>query len=88
MSRSGSADLTPVWSPETTQASMPLPAGCLVTKDVKVAVVCPELEELVFGATPLIDYFLHEILAFVQSEPNRYLVGLATRIALNVQLHE
>jgi hypothetical protein len=59
-----------------------------MTENIQVAVIGPELEELMFGAVPLIDDFLHEILALVQLKAKRSLVGLTTGVTLNVQPHD
>jgi hypothetical protein len=58
-----------------------------MTENVKVAVICPELEECVFWAVPLIDDFLNHVFVIVQLKAERSLVGLATGVTLNVQPH-
>jgi len=47
--------------PKRNKFPLPIRHGCLVTENVKVAVVRPELEELMFGAVPLIQHFLDKI---------------------------
>ena len=42
-----------------------------MTQNIEVAVVGSEFEELMFGAVPLIDYFLHEIFVVVQLKAKR-----------------
>ena len=42
-----------------------------MTDDVKVAVIGTELKERMFGAVPLIDDLLHEILVIVQLKAKR-----------------
>jgi hypothetical protein len=58
-----------------------------MTENIQVAVICPQLEELVFRAVPLIGNLLHEIFVIVQFKTERSLIGLATRVTLNVQPH-
>jgi hypothetical protein len=55
-----------------------------VTENVEIAVVGPELEELVIRAVPLIDDFLDHIFVIVQLKTKWSLVGLATGVTLNV----
>ena len=47
-----------------------------MTENVEVAVVGPELEEGVFGAVPLIDYFLYPVFVPVDTKNDRPLLGL------------
>ena len=56
-----------------------------MTENVDIAVIGPELEEHVFRAVPLIDYFFCKIFVRVQLEAMRCLVGLATGVTLNVK---
>ena len=58
-----------------------------MTENVEVAVVGPELEELMFRAVPLIDPLLHEVFVIVQLKTKWSLVALPTGVTLNVQPH-
>jgi len=83
----GKLDSCPFSLPKRHKLPLPIRHRCLMTQNVKVAVVGTELEEFMFGAVPLIDDFLHEILVIVQLKAERSLIGLATGVALNVQVH-
>jgi hypothetical protein len=58
-----------------------------MSENVKVAVIGPKLEQLMFWAVPLIEHFLHKIFVIVQLKAKWSLVGLATGVTLNVQLY-
>lgn len=58
-----------------------------MTENVEVAVVGTNLEEDVLWTIPLIDYFLHKILAMIKLKANWPFVPLAARVALNPQPH-
>jgi len=73
--------------PKRYKLPFPIRHGCLMAENVKIAVVGPELEELMFRAVPLIDHFLHHIFVLVQLKAKRSLVGLVTGVTLDVQPH-
>jgi hypothetical protein len=56
-------------------------------KDIEVIVICPELEEDVLGAVPLVEYFLDKILTSAELKANRSFVCLAACITLDAKLH-
>jgi hypothetical protein len=58
-----------------------------MAENVEVAIVGTKLEEDVFWTVPLVQYFLYEIFAIVQSKADWPFVRFAAGIALNVQLH-
>jgi hypothetical protein len=56
-------------------------------ENIEVAVIGTKLEENVFWTVPLVDYFLHEIFAFIELKANWPSVHFAACVALNMQLH-
>ena len=58
-----------------------------MAEDVKVAIVGTKLEEDVSWTVPLVQYFLYEIFAIIQSKADWPFVRFGARIALNVKLH-
>ena len=58
-----------------------------MTENVRVAVIGPKLEELMFRPVPLIDHFLHAIFVIVQLEAEWSFVCLMTGIALDEHPH-
>lgn len=58
-----------------------------MAEDVEIAVIGPKLEELVVGAVPLIENFLHELLVIVQLKAQRLLVYLVSGITENAESH-
>jgi len=59
-----------------------------MAENVEIAIIGTKLEEGVFRAMPLIDHFLHEILAVVQLKAKRSLVRLVSGVTLDVQPHD
>jgi hypothetical protein len=55
-----------------------------MAENVEVAIVGTKLEEDVFWTVPLVQYFLYEIFAIVQSKADWPFVRFAAGIALNV----
>jgi hypothetical protein len=58
-----------------------------MAQDIEVPIVRTELKENMLRAVPLVDYFLYEIFALIQSKPNWPLVRLPSRVTVNLQLH-
>jgi hypothetical protein len=56
-------------------------------KDVQSTIVCSNLKDRVVWTVPLIEYFLDHTESLAQMKPHRALVGFASGIALDVQLH-
>jgi hypothetical protein len=59
-----------------------------MTQNINAAILGPDLEELVFGAVPLIEHLLHEILVIIQLKTDRSFICFATGVTLNVQHHQ
>jgi hypothetical protein len=58
-----------------------------MAENVEVAIVGTELEEDVFWTVPLVQYFLYEIFAIIQSKADWPFVRFGPGITLNLQLH-
>jgi len=56
-------------------------------KDIQIAIVCSNLEELVVWAAPLVEYFLYDMQSLAQMKAHGPLVGFHSGIALDAQLH-
>jgi hypothetical protein len=62
-------------------------SACCPAEDIKIAVVNKDLEELAIEALPMIQYFLHYVVALAEIETNRPFFAFSTCEAFNLDVH-